>query len=239
MNFVPGPLLMVVFFVALVIVVVIQLRLRAQKQREWRLWASNRGWVLHDDWQQMVGQFKHGPFGQGSSRSAQLGYDGTFDGLSASGFGYKYSTGAGNTERTHRFHISFVRVPGAQFPTLTLATESWVNRVLTEDIQFEDAEFNRRWWVNSPSPRFAHDVIHPRLMHWLNTTPLPGFSTLWFEGDAILVATPGLLTPDDVDARLRLLTRMAAIIPRFVLNDAGCRDQLQITDDGPGIPPEA
>lgn len=38
-------------------------------------------------------------------------------------------------------------------------------------------------------PRFAHDVIHPRLMHRTNDGVLPDFQTLWFEGDAVLVTT--------------------------------------------------
>ncbi|MCZ6810529.1 MAG: hypothetical protein O7D97_00875, partial [Planctomycetota bacterium] len=36
-----------------------------------------------------------------------------------------------------------------------------------DDIDFESAEFSKRFYVKSPDKRFAYDVIHPRMMEFL------------------------------------------------------------------------
>lgn len=238
MDFLSGPGLLIIFFAVFVSFVVIYLRLRVLRRRLWHRWAVGRGWTFHERWPQMMHEYSKGPLRRGRIRGARLGYEGTFDGLPMSGFRYQYTTGSGRHQWLHTFHVNILRFSGARFPELTMSPERWAHGVLPDDIQFEDAEFNDRWWVNSSSPRFAHRVIHPRLMQWLNTTPLPRFTTLWFEEDAILLATRGTLRPDEVDARLRLLSQFADRIPCYVLNDRGYREHLAITSDGPGLTSE-
>ena len=36
-----------------------------------------------------------------------------------------------------------------------------------DDIDFESAEFSKRFYVKSPDKRFAYDVVHPRMMEFL------------------------------------------------------------------------
>ncbi|MGV8847835.1 hypothetical protein [Tessaracoccus sp.] len=225
-----------ILFTIFFVVSLLRARFRFKAQtRTWRMWARARNWGFHERWPEMVGPFTKGLFGRGGSRKAKLGYEGIFDGLQAAGFQYQYSTGSGKDRRTHRYHVNMVSIPGARFPALSIEPENWSHRVFSEDIDFEDAEFNRRWHVTCDSARFAHDVIHPRVMQWLSQTQLPVFSALWFEHDAILMATAGTIPPEAVDARLRFLTQWAGTIPTFVLKDVGCMERPGITAEGPGV----
>lgn len=58
-------------------------------------------------------------------------------------------------------------------------------------------------------------------------------TTLCFEGDGVFMAILGDLEPFEVDEQLRLLTRSLAIVPRFVLRNAGCHQLPEVTDAGP------
>lgn len=225
-----------IIFVAISVVVVVTARSRARGLvRTWRSWARARNWRFHEKWPAVVGPFTKGPFGRGHKRRAFLGYEGVFDGVPAAGFGYSYWTSSGKNAIKHPFHVSMVRIPHTRFPIVAVEPENWAHRVFTDDIEFEDSEFNRLWRVTSSSPRFTHDVIHPRVMHWLKSGSHPGFSAVCFEHDSILMASKGTVSPEEVDARLRFLTQLAGTIPRFVLENVGRAEPLLITAQGPGI----
>lgn len=189
--------------------------------------------MYRDHWPEVLDRYTKGVLNNGGS--ASKGFEGRFDGQTVAGFEYTYTTGSGKNSSTHHQHVSCVRIPRAQFPDLTISGETFLNRVLGQDIEFEDAEFNRRWFVRGSQTRFAHDVIHPRLMHFLNREALPKFMMLWFEGDAVLVATDGQLKPELVDSHLRFLTDIVASVPRFVWDNVGCVDPVTVTREGPGV----
>lgn len=220
------------FIIGFVALVILALRQHAAQKRKWRVWAMARNWTFREDWPLILDHYTEGALGRGGS--AYNGFEGSFDGQSVAGFQYKYTTGSGKNRSTHRRHVSLVRIPGAQFPGLTISRENFFNRLL-DDIEFENAEFNRRWFVKGEAPRFAHDVIHPRLMHRLNTGVLPNFLTLWFERDAVLLATDGTLKPEFADFHLRFLTEIIASVPRFVWDNVGRTETVKVTNEGPGI----
>ena len=204
-----------------------------KRTEKWTAWTRARGWTYRGKWPEMVRTFTGGPFGVGSSRSANYGYEGTFDGARAAGFAYQYTTGSGKNRSTHHYHVAFIRIPGARFPRLDISRENWGTRTFLSDIEFEDAEFNREWRVKCDQRRFAHDVVHPRVMRWLTTQPAPRFSELWFEGDCILVSIRGRLEPEHVDGYLRYLTDWARTLPRFVMQNVGCESPPDLHLGGP------
>lgn len=220
--------------VVLAVVVFFAHRAAQRRKRRWALWAQAREWRFIERWPEMVRAFRGGPFGRGSSREASVGFEGTFDGLPVAGFHYNYSTGSGKNRTTHFYHVLLVRIPRAGFPELTLSKENWATRTFNNDIEFEDAEFNHEWNVNAPSPRFAHDVVHPRMIEFLKSGAVPPFERIWFERDAILLSRSGHIDTPHVDTYLRLLTRMASLLPRFLLEEVGAVP-FQVTWAGPGI----
>lgn len=202
------------------------------EERKWRNWIGARGWRAHRKWPQVLQHYTAGNLGKGMSERATKGYEGVFDGQAVAGFTYTYSTGTGPGEGKTFTHVCLLRIPGAQFPDLSVSYDGWLNRIDRDDIQFEDAEFNKQWLVSSRTPRFAHDVLHPRLMQRLKSDDVPAFWTLWFERDAILICTNDL-EPELVDHYLRFLSGVAASLPRHVLDDVGCVQHPVITNEGP------
>lgn len=195
----------------------LKLRRDQELSLEWRRWVTERDWRFHDTWNEMPQQFDGGPFGVGHNRRADRGFEGAFDGLPVFGMRYRYVRGSGKHQSTWTHQVLGVRFPGARFPAFSLRPEGFLNG---RDVQFENEAFNRRWSVTSASPRFAHDVIHPRMMAFL-MGPLPHFDTLWFNGDSLLFARYGDADPRGVDATLRMMSTVADLIPSFVLREVG------------------
>ncbi|MEK8226207.1 hypothetical protein NKG05_09255 [Oerskovia sp. M15] len=112
----------------------------------------------------------------------------------------------------------------SSLPVLQLTPEGLGARLAKvfggQDIQFESEGFNRAWRVESSDLRFAHDVLHPRIMHRLLE---PDFArrNLRIEGDAILGWTGGRTVEDNVFPLLSRLVVVADAIPDHVWLDRG------------------
>jgi len=93
---------------------------------------------------------------------------------------YEETTGSGKDRSTHDYRFSYLllRLPYHQLPTLAIRREGIFDKLAGfigfDDIDFESAEFSRRFHVKGSDKRFVYDVIHPRMMeHLLATNPLP------------------------------------------------------------------
>lgn len=224
------PILFLVLFVGGIAFALVH---NAKRKKLWNHWTQARNWQFVEKWPQMVGAFRGGPFNRGSGRRAFFGYHGRFDGLPIQGFAYQYSTGSGKNRQTHHYHVDVLPL-GGRFPDLNVSRENWATRTFTSDLKFENAQFNREWNVRCGSARFAHDVIHPRVMDWLMGAQVPHFADLWFENGCLLVSSTGVRRPEHVDAYLRFLTQFVSHLPRFVLDEVGIQPP-RITWDGPGV----
>lgn len=194
----------------------------AKKRREqWTAWAAARQWRIIDRSTDYFSGLRGGPFGRGSSRSAKLIVEGRFNGQPVSSFSYQYSTGSGKNRSTYHFQICTMRVPGAQFPLTELAPEHWASLAFGEDLQFEDSEFNDAWRITSDSPRFAHAVVHPRMMEWLKRGFPMDISTLWLESGSVWVARRSHLDPDALDSYFNLLSDFVDHMPHYLFDDLG------------------
>jgi len=95
---------------------------------------------------------------------------------------YHYETESrdkdGNTT-THNHYFSFlvVHLPFANAPDLFIRHEGFFDKVKRalgfDDIDFESAEFSKRFYVKSNDKKFAYDVIHPAMMEFLLTGQPP------------------------------------------------------------------
>jgi hypothetical protein len=80
----------------------------------------------------------------------------------------------GNTRtQTHHHYLSYliVETPYLGAPDLFVRSEGFFDKIAGflgfDDIDFESAEFSKRFVVKSKDKRFAYDVIHPRMMEFL------------------------------------------------------------------------
>ncbi len=90
-------------------------------------------------------------------------------------FTYKVtsSTGKGTRTSTYRFSYVILHLPFAGVPDLLIRPEGLWDKLTDafgfDDIDFESAEFSRRFHVKSPNKKFAYDVVHQRMMEFLLT----------------------------------------------------------------------
>jgi len=117
-------------------------------------------------------------FRRGNSRVARNTLTGTIElfdqpcRLVAGDFRYKTTSGTGKNRRTttHRFSYLIVHPPW-RTPPLLIRPEGFFDKVKGafgfDDIDFESAEFSRRFCVKSPDKRFAYDVVDPRMIEFL------------------------------------------------------------------------
>lgn len=94
-------------------------------------------------------------------------------------FRYKVtrSTGKGSSTRTYNLSYIIVHLPFRRVPDLLIRREGVFDKLAGaigfDDIDFESAEFSKRFYVKSPDKRFAYDVVHPRAMEFLMQTDPP------------------------------------------------------------------
>ena len=111
-------------------------------------------------------------------------------------FDYHYetvSTDSKGRRTTHSHHFSGVILHSAlPLKPLFIRPEGFFDKVTEffghDDIDFESAEFSRKFYVRSPDRRWAYDVIHQRTMEFLLSQPT---FTIEFDGPHALAFRGG------------------------------------------------
>lgn len=179
-------------------------------------------------------------FHQGRNQYAYNVVSGVFEGRQTVAFDYHYETqhthtvrerdASGNmrtrTEtRTSHHHFSAVLVrPELLLKPLLIRPEGLFDKVANffgkGDLDFESAEFSRRYHVSAEDRRWAYDVLHARTIDFLLNQP-----RLVVEMDPhhVLVMRPGqqTMTPELFDAAVRTADQVLDLLPEYVRRDAG------------------
>jgi hypothetical protein len=88
---------------------------------------------------------------------------------------YHYQTTSSNGKQTttHHHHFSYclVKLPYPSLPDLRIRREGFFDAIAGafgfDDIDFESAEFSKRFHVKSSDKRFAYDVVCPAMMEFI------------------------------------------------------------------------
>jgi hypothetical protein len=201
---------------------------KAEQQRREKLhaFAMSKGWSFqHDDPYGLADRWSEAPFGKGHSRRASNLVEGIEAGRAFLSFDYLYkeTTSNGKTTQTttYRFHVTALALPAA-LPDLYVGRENVMTRLGgalgLDDIELESEDFNRRFRVQASSPKFAHDVLHPRTMHGLITADCPAFR---IDGANVLMWCKGKASPQSLLGHLAALRGFVDGIPQFVWKDHG------------------
>lgn len=142
-------------------------------------------------------------------------FEGAWAGRAAAVFGYHYATGSGKDTIHHYRTVAVLRLERA-FPELRIAPEGWFGGWAGGDIDFESAEFSRRFHVASSDKRFAYDFCHPRLMEYLLQRP---DTALEIEGDAMALILDGQPELPRLQPALEHLARLRAHMPEYLFRD--------------------
>jgi hypothetical protein len=161
------------------------------------------------------------PFGQGSARKSTDMLTGKYQGIDVCCFDYQYTISTGKSSATYHFGVHVAKLP-LVFPATTIRHEGFGDKIVGafggRDIQFESEEFNKRYFVQSGSERFAYDLLHPQMIEYLLSMP----EQYWqMSGQYLMIVNSGALQPEAVQTYLDALLVFNGYIPEFVRQDIG------------------
>jgi hypothetical protein len=196
---------------------------RHRRLRRLQEWAASVGWTYLGGDRSLVRRWRGRPFDIGDSKRVSELVAGTFAGRPALSFRFECTTGTGKNRSTLTYHVVTTALP-TWLPTLELMPENVATRLARAlgfpDIELESEEFNRVWRVGAGDHRFAHAVLHPRLMERLLRPDARGMS--WrIEGSDILSWSTGAPRTEAIAPRLQVLAAVVDAVPRFVWLDHG------------------
>jgi hypothetical protein len=141
---------------------------------------------------------------------------GELQGLPVNAFDYRYVTGSGKNRRVHRFSALIAKSPVSLKPLLIRREHAFDK--LTEffgldDIDFESAEFSRRFFVKSPDKRWAYDVIHQRMMEYLLAAPE---YSIQFDSESVIAWRSRRFSTSDFDEAYGLIKGILDRLPGYL-----------------------
>ena len=118
-------------------------------------------------------------FREGKKRYAYNIFTGSYRNLPVTAFEYHYETYSkdkdGKEETHHHYFSAVVIETGLPLKPLWIRPENIFDKVGEfmgfDDIDFESAEFSRKFHVSSPDRRWAFDVLHQKAMEFLLAAP--------------------------------------------------------------------
>ncbi|MBE7559028.1 hypothetical protein HS125_08790 [bacterium] len=214
-----GPVLFVLFIVLVIVLAVYSSIAAARRKKELAAWAAAHQWTFSSGrdagFDNRFPNFP--PLQQGSNRYAYNVMSGPWRDRRSFAFDYHYethSTDSKGRRQTHHHHFSAVIV-GSDLPLkpLKLRPESFFDKIAEfvgwDDIDFESAEFSRKFHVTCPDRRWAYDVLHARTMEFLLSLPP---HTVIFDTRWVYAARSGTWNVAQFETALDLV---AGILDRF------------------------
>jgi len=164
-------------------------------------------------------------FNSGHTRAASNVMAGRIDGRDAILCDYQYTTGSGKNQSTHYFQAVLLAMP-ILAARMHMRRESIFDKVASwvghDDINFESAEFSRRYHLKCDDRKFAYDLFHARLIEYL--LACGECPTLEMNGPTLLLY--------DSQSKLENFRRLLDIgqeiirsIPEYVLHQRGIGGQ--------------
>ena len=220
-----GVVVLVVLGVALVIAVAVFAHL-AEKKRKAALaaWAARHGLVFSEARDSGMDD-RYPEFDclhEGSRRYAFNIMRGHWMDRGLIAFDYHYETHSTNSKgqrQTHHHYFSAAIIdPDFVLKPLFIRPEGFFDKVKAafgyDDIDFESAEFSKRFFVKSPDRKWAYDVIHARTMEYLLAAPR---HSLEFDDRSIIVWNKGRWSPGQFAAAAGVVHGVLDRLPDYVL----------------------
>jgi hypothetical protein len=216
------PFIIIVIFIAVTVVALLASWFAAQQRRKaLAAWAAAHGLAFdpetNDGVENEFPDFEC--FRRGSGRRAYNCMVGTWGGRAFLAFDYRYTTGSGKNRHTHTFSAVILRSPVPLRP-LYIRPEGLFDKVAAffgaEDINFESAEFSRKFFVKSPDRKWAYDVIHPRTIEFLLASPV---FTIQFSPTDALAFHDEAFSPETFEAAAEVLAGVLDRMPEYLVRE--------------------
>ncbi len=214
-----APYLFALFLLIMVIAGIYAWRQEEKRRKALRTWCRRQGWRMLDH--SVQGWHVDFPgiklFQQGRSREGDNIITGHFRGRTVTLLDYEYVTGSGKNRTTHRHGVTIL---GCDFPTIPLQIrrEYFFDKVGeflgAGDIDFESAEFSRKFHVESADRKWAYDIIHTRTMEYL--LKAPGYSVEYGFREIVIMNT-GRCTPGQYEEQVEMAMQLYELTPGYVI----------------------
>jgi hypothetical protein len=163
---------------------------------------------------------------QGDNRYAYNLMEGDWSGRALSAFDYHYethSTDSKGNRQTHHHHLSaVVFASGLPLRPLSIRPENLLDKVAAafgfDDIDFESAEFSRKFCVKSPDRKWAYDVLPARTIEWL--LRMPRFHVEFGPGEVIAWRS-STFSVLDFTAAAEVIRHILDGLPDYVIEQQG------------------
>lgn len=167
----------ILFFIGITAAVIFILHfLSVKRRKKMAAYAKARGWKFWPEKDRTV-ENKYPAFQclrRGHTRYAFNQMRGEVGGREVTAFDYHYVTGHGKSRSVHNFSALIIQSP-IRLKPLLLRPENIFDKMTDffgyNDIDFESAEFSRKFYVKAKDKRWAYDVIHPRMIEYLLKAP--------------------------------------------------------------------
>jgi len=154
-------------------------------------------------------------FQRGTNRYAENFLTGTAGGCGLTAFDYHFTTGSGKNRTRHNYAVVLLR-PSFLLKPLIIRPEGIWDKLTAafgwDDIDFESAEFSRRFHVSSPDRRWAYDVLTPLTMEFLMERGKPAIHMDLLQ---VMLPASGSLEPDKIREAIVTGTGLLDRIPKF------------------------
>ena len=218
-----SPWFIAIVFLLAVVLAVYGWHASAKRRRELAAWAAGRGLSFEEgklnDFDRKYPEF--GCLQLGGNRYASNLIRGRWGEREILGFDYHYVIQSGKNRQTHTFSAVIIasHIP---LQPLHIRPENIFDKVGeffgADDIDFESAEFSRKFFVKAPDKRWAYDVIHPRVMEFLLASPR--FS-IEFGLVSVIAYRQGPFKPADFEAACQVICGILDQLPEYVIRQQG------------------
>ncbi len=181
------------FLILMLVFVILNAKASAKRREQLATWARSNGlnFTPGKDYD-MGDRFSHfACLRRGSNRYAHNITSGKVGHRPLIAFDYHYETEShddkGNSSTTNHHFSAVVVISDFRLKPLFIRPEGFFDKIKeffgVDDINFESAEFSRKFHVTASDKKWAYDVIHQRTMEFLLSQPM--FS-IQFDTDCII-----------------------------------------------------
>jgi hypothetical protein len=159
----------------------------------------------------------------GSNRYAFNTLSGNYQERDVTAFDFHYETHStdskGNRETQHHYFSCFLLHLPRSFPELTICREGILSKIAQafgyEDIDFESAEFSRKFCVRSPDKKFAYDVCNARMIEYLLANR---DLTIEIDQDTLALTFDSQLDLAKIEPNLNRLVMLRSLMPEYLFS---------------------
>ena len=130
---------------------------------------------------------------------------------------YRYTEGSGKNQHTYRVSYLVATVPFPFVPNVNIHHEGLFDKVAQAigfaDINFESAEFSRKFCVRSADKKFAYDACNPQMIDYLLANP--GLQ-IEIQGPVISLAFEPQLPAGNIEFNLQRLIEIRSRLPDYL-----------------------